>query len=282
MKTIQIVKQQVTAMEELAYCKSRLSVEFMSLEPATNVLKSLVPGIISAFKGSETVVVLPEIIKLNKDQKKFLKVLEAIPYSEVGELKAYVPEGMNCTYLEYLALLLPVTEYFKGLQSNVVQPYCLFLAQLVSDVKSSTTTDSQAQVYRKIQSHREYTYSAFSKLYDKDSYVAETKVKSVVQRNADWTSILNRVNEATANIQAVDIDMLKKQVISATEYLELIYQDLQKGTDKQTSKEAASRLAEGAYQVASELEFFATTYYRVLALNGQIANTIENINRVYG
>ena len=63
MKSKQIVQIQSTAMEELAYCKNRLSVEFMSMEPATNLLKSLVPGIISAFKGTEGLVELPQILR---------------------------------------------------------------------------------------------------------------------------------------------------------------------------------------------------------------------------
>lgn len=270
-------KFETTSLEQLRSYKGQIALEFFSTDPISNMFRGLVPNILKSFRGTETTVDLPVITPLSRDQKKFLKLLQDIPYTELSELKAYVPEGMRVTYLEYLNILIPVTEYLKTIQGNVLQPYCMFLAQMVSDVKMSTTIDSKKNFYDNLEGYREGTYKVFSGLYDKDSYKAETKVKLVVERNQDWVAVLNKLNEVVENVKSVDLDLIKKSVVEATTYLELFYKTLESDTDKKTSREAASRLAEGAYTVAKELEFFSSTYYRVLALNGSIENTIKHI-----
>lgn len=272
----------IESIKELKLCRDQLALEFFSLKSASSFLTQLLPGITASFKNTKENVDLPEIKPLNKNQTAFLKLLKEVPFTEVGELKAYTPEGMGKTYIEYLKVLVTVTEYIKTIQGDVMQPYVLFLAQLVSDKKASFSSDSKKKEYELLEKHRDNIYKEFSKMYIKDSYAAETKVKNVVDRNADWNTVLQLLNTCTANMESVDRELIKRQVKQCSDYLDLIYDGLKKDDVKDTSQEAAARLSNGAYNVAKTLELYSTTHYRVLAITGSIENTIKHICNVLG
>jgi len=267
---------------DLKYTRDQLALEFFSLAPATAFLKKMMDGIISSFSGTKDMANLPDIVPLDKNQTKFIKVLHDVPYTEIGELRAYVPEGMSCKYLDYLHVLLPVTKRVKSINSDLLQPFTLFLAQLVSDKNASVTTNSKHLEYNKMEHDRDEAYKHFAKLYDKNSYKAETLVKKVIDRNADWTTVFHMLNECTLNVKSVDRELIKRQIQQCTDYLNIINDNLSKDQMANTTKETAARLSNGAYQVAKQLEEFSTVYYRVLAMNGSIENTTKLIIEAVG
>ena len=252
---------------------------FSTLTEAAAKLKGLMPGIIQGFSATKEAVVLPDIVPLDKYQKAFLSEIENVPYTELRELRAFVPEGVSVSYLEYLKTLVPVTTYLKDIQRDVTSPYLFLLAQMVSDVNANISTKSEQVTYEKLKSVREEAYDSLAKLYEKNSYKAITKVGAVVERNADWKDVFMQLKSCVINVESVNRESIARQVKQCTDYLEIIYQNLSKDNAKSTSQEAAQNLAAGAYEVAQQLQFFSTTYYRVLALNGSVKNTIEHIQK---
>lgn len=247
------------------------------VDSMTQKLKETLPAIIRGFSSTQATVDLPVIETLDKYQKKFLDEVEKVPYSETRELKAFVPEGMKVSYLEYLKVLTPVTLYLKDIQRDVTSPYLFLLAQMVSDTNANLSTNNQKPLYKRLEAYRKEAYDRFSNLYRMNSYEAQTKVMHVVDRNADWKEILVQLKNCKDNVEAVDREAIQRQVKQCTDYLEIIHQNLSNNKAKPASKEMAQGLADGAYAVAQELQFFSTTYYRVLAMSGSLKNTIEHI-----
>lgn len=288
LKVIKMKKQflQLSPEQELSYAResfaSALSQGMTHASDFASKLKETFPSIIRGFAPVKDVVILPELIQLNKDQSKFMKTIHDIPYSELRELKAYTPEGVFVTYLEFIQVLHPVTEYLKGIQKNVTSPYLLLLAQVVSDTKASGSSNNHRNEYQKLEAYREAAYKQFSKLYAKDSFKAETQVKHVIERNADWGTVLHLLNQCVANMQAIDREAIKNQIQQCSDYLDILYKYLNENKLNGTSLEAAQSLSDGAYQVAQELTFLSTTYYRVLALNGSVENTIAHVVKSVG
>ncbi len=273
----------LTPEEKLRYASESLNDAitkgFSTLSEAAAKLKGIMPGIIQGFSATKEAVVLPDIVPLDKYQKAFLSEIESVPYTELRELRAFVPEGVSVTYLEYLKTLVPVTTYLKDIQRDVTSPYLFLLAQMVSDVNANISTKSEQATYEKLKSIRDEAYASLAKLYEKNSYKAVTKVGAVVERNADWKDIFTQLKSCVINVESVNRESIARQVKQCTDYLEIIYQNLSKDNAKSTSQEAAQNLAAGAYEVAQQLQFFSTTYYRVLALNGSVKNTIEHIQK---
>jgi hypothetical protein len=276
------MKLELNSMSSLKRTRDQISMEFISLDPAVGFLKNSIDGIISAFANTISAPDLPKITNLSRDQSKFLQVLKDIPFSEIGQLKAYVPEGMKSKYLDYLDTLLPVTDQFKDIQNKLLQPYTLFLAQLVSDKKASISTNANKIEYGKLESQRDAIYKSFSSHYNMDSYGAERLVKDVVDRNNDWGPVFNKLNICSANMDSIDKELIKRQVKQCVDYLSIIKENLDSEQMSRTTKETAERLSNGCYQIARELEMLSVTHYRVLALKGSVENTVLHITSVLG
>jgi hypothetical protein len=265
----------------LKHARDNLALEAFSLSTTLSSLKGFMPNIIRGFASNKAALELPPIV-LKKDQFKFLKVVDQFAYAELMDLKAFRPEGVKVKYLQYLAVLTPITTYLQGIQKNVTSPYLLFLAQVVSDRKAALSTRSQDDEYRKLEATRTQSIAALAALYEPDSYESKTTVSQVVDRNADWKPVFIQCNQALESLKAVNLETLKNQMTQCSDYLEIIHGLLQSGALEGASPEVAKHLANGAYNIALEFEFFATTYYRAMALSGSIENTTQHILSAVG
>jgi hypothetical protein len=275
------IQLQTDPLQGLKLACDSLALEGFSLSGTLSSLAGFMPNIIAGFASSKVALELPET-PLKKDQSKFLKLLDQFSYAELMGLRAFRPEGVRVTYLQYLAVLIPVATYLQEIQKNVTSPYLLFLAQVVSDKKAALSTRSQDAEYRQLDANRARMLSQLSALYASDSYEAKTTVGKVVDRNADWKPVFAQCNQAMDCLKTIGLASLKDQMNQCTDYLETIHGLLKSGALEGTTPEVVKHLASGAYCIAQEFEFFATTYYRALALRGSIDNTTQHVLETMG
>lgn len=265
----------------------QLSMESMAQESFVAGFSDFVSSIYRAFKGTSVSVNVKSFLRnpvtepASKEHKKFLELVNSVPFAQMRPIRAYVPEGMTCTYMEILDPLLESSEYLKGLYAQVIYPYSLYLARFLSDKDTALSPESKRFDYAKLEQVRDARIASFTKLYKSDSYKTDTTVGAVISRNADWSEVLQKQKAIVTNLQAVDTVALKKEVEQCAIYLSLIADNLKKG-GQQTRPEAAERLALGAYQVAKEVEYFSNTYYRALGVNAAISKTVDGIVDIFG
>lgn len=271
---------QENSIKDLELCKEQLALEFLSTEPIIKMLKSLLPTITSALSSTNTLIDVKEYESLNKDQKKFMDLLSHTPFSEIGELRAYVPEGLSEDYITALSVLLPYTKYISQVYADTVYPYSLFLAKLVSDSKEMLSTNSNSVNYKELEKTRNEIYKDVSAIYKNDKESIRL-VKRVVQRNADWATVFKLLNECDNNVKTVNRQTLKNTITQCVDYLNVIIENLNKNKSATSSTEVAKRLSEGAYQVAKQVELFTYIYFKVMTMHGSIKNTIDHIHEVY-
>jgi hypothetical protein len=275
------IQFEIDPLRGLKLARDSLALEGFSLSNTLSSLTGFMPNIIRGLASNKAALELPPT-PLKKDQSKFLKLLEQFSYAELMGLKAFRPEGVKVTYLQYLSVLIPATAYLQGIQKNVTGPYLLFLAQVVSDRKAALSTRTQDTEYRRLESTRARMIAQFAALYDNNSYEAKTSIGKVVDRNADWKPVLVQCNQALECLKAVNLEEMKNQMTQCTDYLEIIHGLLKSGNLEGTSPEVVKHLANGAYCIALEFEFFAATYYRALALSGSIDNTTQHVLETMG
>lgn len=254
-----------------------------------NRLLSAMPEIVQGFLPVKAELDAPQDIvkhlrelKLSRDQDKFLRVASAVPYSDLRELRAFVPAGLSATYLDLLAVLLPASEHAMDVRSLVIEPYLMLLAKLVSDKQGTMSTQSHAVAYKKLSANREEFTQRFAKLYKHNSEETQTTIKHVVERNGDWKPVLQAINTVAVNLEAVDLAGIQKQLAQCSDYLDLLYERLQKGEMSDATREVAQGLADGAYSVAQEMQFLSGVYFRALQLTKAVDDTIVHVNKNLG
>lgn len=250
--------------------------EAFNFSAVSGLFKQLATNVLNSLKTMTGLIDVEKIEELPKDQRKFLDLIKKIDYTSIGLTKAQNVEGSKVTYLRYMQELTPACEYAVGINAKIDR-YITFLAQFVSDHKFSTSTMDDKKQLASQEKIRKDLYTEFSKLYSKDSMKAVVLVKHVVERNADWEKVFKEINPIIRLIESVDRTKLKAQIKQCSDYIEIIISDFQKNKDRKVSQEAADRLASLALDIAKDLEFYATTHFRVLQLKGCIENTTLSI-----
>lgn len=279
--------------EQLQFaCESLSDLMTSGMSAASNFTSRLVgamPGVIGGFFPVSASLDAPKEalgqlgnLKLDRDQKKFLEIVSVVPYSDLRELRAFVPAGLKATYLDYLTVLVPATEAAMDVRSTVIEPYMLLLAKLVSDKQGAIGTLNYAPAYKKLAANRENLQKAFAALYEKNGEESQTTMKKVIERNADWKPVLHLLSCASANLEAVDLPGIQKQLAQCSDYLNILYERLKSGEVTDTTREAAQGLADGAYSVAQEMQQLSGTYFRTLQLSTAINDTIKHVNTNLG
>jgi hypothetical protein len=282
-----MTKSREVDISTLSILSRQLSIESIAQEGFVGDFGLFVNNIFNAFRNTGDYLQLrgfhtsAQATPFTKENKKFLDLVNNIPFTEVRQLRAYKPEGMNCTYLTMLDALLESSEYAKGLYAHVVSPYSLYLASFLSNADTALSAESKRFEYSKLEEARDKRIEKFTSLYKADSYKTETAVGEVVQRNSDWSDVILKQKAVIDNFQSVDRNALKKEIDHCVNYLALIADNIKRNGAK-TRPEAAERLSLGAYQVAKEMEYFSNTYYRALGLSSAIDNTVNKITEIFG
>lgn len=254
----------------------------------TNRLLGAMPDILSGFRSTKGSLDQPQEVvsqiremNLGREQVKFLRIVKDVPYSDLRGLDAFVPAGMQVGYMEALGALQPATEYCMSVRGRVIEPFMMLLAKLVSDKQGTVTTTNYSQVYKKLNEHRELLINRAADQFAKNNQEVKTTVGKVIDRNSDWPGVLHGIANCSANLEAIDLKGIQKQLAQCSDYLEMLHTRLKE--DKgDTSREAAQGLADGAYSVAQEMQFISATYFRSLQLTKSIDDTIAVITGSLG
>ena len=242
-------------------------------ELLTNTFPNLYEGIVKFFG---TFNPNEPSVELNKDEIKFIKSLEAHKYSDLMPLLAYVPDGLNTDYLSYAKTLLPAAAHAATILSNTLSKYTVFLGGLINNQDSKFSTNSFEITYRELERVRDDLNKKIGMCFKHGSSKSEVTYGDVVTRNNDWERLLPIVRNMTQLINGVDRKQLNNKIKECGELLDVILKKVENKEFEGMSPEAITNLSDGAYQMARELEFFSSVYYRVMSLTTCIKHTMEH------
>lgn len=239
--------------------------------------KGLMPSITNAFSGSTALDKLPKYEGLGREHRAFLERINLHSYGELREHKAFCPAGLNVPYIQYLSELDKALDHVLQFQPKALQPYLVFLAQLTSSRNAALSTDNHDRENKAVQEARAAFDKTFAEMFRSNIHETTTKVGKVIERNADWPEVFKLSTVLATKIEGIKLTNIQNQVKQAEDYLDIIFHLAQTGKLESATPEVLTAIAEGAYQIASELEFLSVIYYRCLTVNQAIKDTMESL-----
>jgi len=109
----------------------------------------------------------------------------------------------------------------------------------------------------------------------------DTTYGAVVERNADWKAIFEGLNLVATQINGVNKRTINKKVEEAAQYLEILERKVGRGELAHISPQMVTEIAEGAFQMGKEVEYYVAIWYKVQALTEAINATVLQLNHVY-
>ena len=245
------------------------------------LLANIFPSIVDEFNGFiGRFMPSTPAIALTSKQFSFLKEITKHNYMDIVSLGAFVPEGLNTTYLKYAEKLMPAAVHASGILSGIISTYSVYLSQLITNKDHKLVTQSFTKVFKELADERESISKDLGKCFKNGSTATDTTIGKVIDRNNDWSKVFHSCNELTKLINIVDRKALNKKVEECSHLLSLIIKKVKQNELENISPQNVENLADGAYAVASELEFFAVTYYKILAYTESINKTIQHFDNV--
>lgn len=271
--------QDTYMLNSLRIQRDATALESFNTADLPSLLRNVFPGMVSEFKGFINKFVPDEpAIALTSKQNDFLKEVMKHSYMDISPLTAYVPEGLNVSYYKYSEHLLPAAKYAANILSGTLSAYTVFLSQLISNKDQKFSTTSFMATYKGLDNARNKMNMDLGGCFKRGSTVTDVTFGDVVDRNADWQHVFQVSNEVTKLINTVDRKALNKKIAECAELLNIIMEKIKRNEFDGISPQAINNLADGTYQIASELEMFSVIYYKVSAYAESINRTIANFN----
>jgi len=220
-------------------------------------------------------------LALTGSQKVFLHDLGKHNYADVMALSAWQPEGLKVSYLEYAAALEPAVAHCARIMDDVLAPYSAYLAGLVTNLDAKYSSENITLNYKSMNIGRDLLTSTLGRCFVPGSNKAMTTIAQVIKRNADWPAVFTNTDVLVQTMNRVDRQALKKKINECTELLDRISAKIKREEFEGVDPNVLQNLADGAYQVASELEFYSVTYYKVLALTEAVNRTVKHFGEVF-
>jgi hypothetical protein len=245
----------------------------------TGFFDNFLPKITNAFQVATSFSTTPHYVGLSREQGELLTKLEKHNYAEVREIKAFVPENFVGKFLPYVTELEQCVDHVLQFHSEVLDPYLSFLAGITSEKSARLSSHDHVQNNKKYEEVRSALEKKLTDNFKSSKNDTASRVGQVCERNADWKPIIEGMVSLSSKLERVNLKNLQMKVNIAGDYLESIYHLVKLDQMKNSTPEVLNHLADGAYQIAAELEFISVTYYRCLTLTQAIKDTIDSLNK---
>lgn len=277
------------AFKELVHCRNIALLDYETLtdidsvtdnsvatEGVSELLVKVMPGINNGFKTILNTIKPTSIIEVLFEDS--LEVaLGKVNYVSLSKLDLPVPEGLQVKYLTYLETLESSTRRLVDLPKNL-EDFTRYVAGILTNHDSRVSTVSQDNLFRELDSSRGVAYAAISSCFNGGTR-AKRKYSELVDRNADWPVVETKVKAVVKELNQYDRSDLIDKAKHLHSLLQKVEQTSKRGGFDLANPNVLKTLAEGAFQLASELEYLSVLYYRVLGLTKAVAEDIKLIKK---
>lgn len=277
------------AFKELIHCRNIALLDYETLtdidsvtdndvatEGVSELLVKVMPGINNGFKTILNTIKPTSIIEVLFEDS--LEVaLGKVNYVSLSKLDLPVPEGLQVKYLTYLEALESSTRRLVDLPKNL-EDFTRYVAGILTNHDSRVSTVSQDNLFRELDSSRGVAYAAISSCFNGGTR-AKRKYSELVDRNADWPLVESKVKAVVKELNQYDRSDLIDKAKHLLSLLQKVEQTSKRGGFDLANPNVLKTLAEGAFQLASELEYLSVLYYRVLGLTKAVSEDIKLIKK---
>lgn len=270
------------SLEELQRQRDWMALETMSMTMpnVAELLNRALPEVTKTFRElAAKFSPKGEALEIKGDQKDFLKLIENHRYLDLAPLRASVPEGLNVTYLHYLNELTPMVAHAVEVGALVAN-YKTYLATVITNRDHRIASTNAATIYKGLEDKRARWAKDLGACFKNGSHNTNVTYGDVVERNNEWTLVFQLANKLSKQLDTVNRKDLHQGVSDISHLVDKFMGLVKGGHIQEGSAEMVYAVAEGAFQVASEIELFAILYYRLLAINAMLKDTTESISKI--
>lgn len=213
------------------------------------------------------------------DVRAFVRHADKLKYLAVSSIEVPCPQGINAKYLDYLDAFLPSCNHVVD-GWKVLCDYSTFIAKVVALPEQQKETSGKFLALAILTKERDKLNEIHGKCFKRNALHQQYPYGKLVSRNGEWTEVVAEIEKAGAILDKVNRKDLDAKVKELADNLDRLADLQRNGKLESITPEVVREIAEGTYQMAAEVEFYAVTYYRYLALRQAVVDTFSQIQDI--
>lgn len=254
---------------------SQLALEANYLSNLSQGLKKILPslvqkvkeslGMVSSTAPSDTVNGSSNFNLMSK-QKEALQKMKALDFLVFAEVLVQVPENFKGNLHDYVVLLNNLSPKVYQEVNNLLGEYNVILSSFINNREVQTGLKTHEALFRRIQGARSEREKMMRKFFPKVDGKSRQPLKTIMHRGAELETVFKEVNKLKGTHQKQNLVQLQSMVQQSTDMLGIILKNIQDNPSTVVGPEATLDVAQGAYEVAKEIEHVAAFHYQVMTV----------------
>lgn len=255
---------------------SRMALESAFLADFSNMLEATIPNLVSNLSTSfsNSFKNVTNFVSSFTPENRLDSKISQIPYSELANIRAYVPEGFSGNAFEYTKVLQESLDHANKVISDVLNPYNTYISELLSSIDATKSTQGKPQFLVKMDKDRDTLNAEVGKFF-KNSTITSDKVSKFYHNSNEVINVKTKVNALVAQLESSNVLLVQKNTRDTLELLNALTKSNKAEELNSISPETIKALAESTLTVAREVEFYAITRYRAEAFIKCFQDTLE-------
>ena len=209
---------------------------------------------------------------MKKDFDNLKKVTQKTNHIDMVNFMVYIPEGMNCTYLEQLDMLIPSGIYINTYLYKTIDLLNVKLGELINnnDSLGVDILETQAKniILEKDKLIKEFASKSNSK------HETEVPLERVIKRASDWEEVHKKLVIHNTNMDKIKNLEVQNKMKKTNELIEIY---IKKKEKKEVDKKLLMSLSTIVFNTASLIEFYVSIVYDTIAFNNAVNDSIVKI-----
>lgn len=271
-------KIQHDPMSELDRLRNNVSMEAISFDGIKSALADFLPAVKENFERFANKFASRELpIALKANEREFIQLLNKTQYLKMTSYAVFIPEGLAVPYLVYLETLKDAIDHCFQTTEKSLNEFTTSLAQVITNRELKYYVAPMKSKFDAMEKNRALLVKRLGECFNQTT-ATTASYEDVVARNTEWSQIFSLLDVASNTTNKISHDHLHKKSEECNMLLSTIIRQIQNGEFVDAGPEVTNNLSNGAYQVASELEFFSMVYYRIMTLSTAISDTVNKVS----
>jgi DNA polymerase/3'-5' exonuclease PolX len=262
-----------------------MSLEAFNVKASIKAMKELLPNFVKSITDFYSTLVVAEnqltldLIKADSLEK----TLKEVDYAAVRKMLVVGPKGLKGTYLDYLGAVEKAVDHAESLREKVLSPFMSWVTLLLSTPENLMSVRKPPLVSNDRIKLIDTIKEDLTKNIDPNSHQQRHLYGKLVQRNKDWSAVVDKTNELIDRYSRTDRKQIKQMVDDTVEALNRLILRVEEDPETyEMSGTTVATLAEQSYLLGKELEHYATTGYLLQELHTTVTDTVEELKKVFG
>ena len=223
------------------------------------------------------------------DLKKGLTNLEHNVASQVETLdytghtrlfKIEVPQGFTGNTLEYLWLIQECFAYFKQTTEPSMDDYYILIASILTNKEAKKSLKDHATGFKALEKSRSTLNDRFNKFFKQGSNSAMSTFGTHYTKNEELRAALQQASMIEGTLKNLNLDAVKDKTQRIADTIDTLIKQSDDNKIAYMTPPVVSGLAQGAHEIAMQVEFLSVNVYRALAILKSMDDSIERMKRL--